>query len=234
MSDRAAHKAFTLIEMLVSLAIVATIMTMVYGSYAATSRTLDVYTSRMTCSEQAHLVLRLMARQIRCAYMPPATSPSSEDQTEPTLTRTEPPTAFDAPGRGARGEILRLTTTAGLGAALDGPVGFSRIVYRYDQAAGSLLVCSQSGACNSDFPANPDAWRPILSGLTSIELGFYDGKNWQVQWNSRQAGRLPQAVKISLTVTDENGREHPYTTTVLVLCSGASQKQPTRTSGKRP
>lgn len=234
MSCRAAQKAFTLIEMLVSLAIVATIMTMVYGSYAATSRTLDVYTSRMTCSEQAHLVLRLMARQIRCAYMPPAASPSSEDQTEPKRALTEPPTAFDAPGRGTRGEILRLTTTAGLGAALDGPVGFSRVAYRYDQAARSLLVSSHSGACNPDSPSDPDAWRPILTGLTSIELGFYDGKHWQVQWNSRQAGRLPQAVKIALTVTDEHGREHPYTTTIPVLCSGASPKQPTRTSGKRP
>lgn len=234
MNCRAATRAFTLIEMLVSLAIVATIVTMVYGSYAATSRTLDVYTSRMTCSEQAHLVLRMMARQIRCAYMPPTTPRSSQAQTESKLTLTEPPAAFDAQGRGLRGDLVSLTTTAGFGAALDGPVGFSRVVYRYDRAAGSLLICSQPGACNSEVPAESDAWRPILSGLTNIELGFYDGKHWQVQWDSTQAGRLPQAVKIALTVTDENGREHHYATTVPVVCTGASQKQPTKTSGKRP
>ncbi len=220
--------------MLVSLAIVATIVTMVYGSYAATSRTLDVYTSRMACSEQAHLVLRLIARQIRGAYMPPATIESSETQTEHKLTLAEPPVAFEAQVRGLGGDILSLTTTAGFGVGLDSPVGFSRVSYRYDQVAGSLRICCQPGVRNSDTLAETDAWRPILDNVASIELGFYDGKHWQVQWNSKQAGRLPQAVKIALAVADKNGREHHYATTVPVVCWGDSQKQQTKTSGRQP
>ncbi|MGE5294579.1 MAG: type II secretion system protein GspJ [Solirubrobacterales bacterium] len=233
MRCKAVPNAFTLIEMLVSLAIVATIVTMVYGSYAATSRTLDAYTGRMACSEQAHLVLRMMTRQIRCAYMPPAANGSTNAQTEHKISFDEPAVAFEGQSRGLQGNILSFTTTAGFGVGLDNPVGFSRIIYRYDQVAGSLSMCCQPGACNSSSLRETDAWRPVLSGVSNIELQFYDGKHWQVQWNSKQTGRLPQVVKIAMTVTDQNGREHSYATAMSIACGDESKEQQTRTSGER-
>ena len=59
---------FTLLEALVAMAIVVSIVSMVYGSYFATSKSADVYKARMTTSESAGGVLQQMARQIRCSY----------------------------------------------------------------------------------------------------------------------------------------------------------------------
>ncbi len=58
-----------------------------------------------------------------------------------------------------------------------------------------------------------------------------------IQWDSKQAGRLPQAVKIALAVADESGREHRYATTVPVVCrsdlAGTTDQDPGRTTMTR-
>lgn len=212
--------------MLVSLAIVGTIMTMVYGSYAATSRSLDVYSSRMACSERAQLVLRLMARQIRCAYMPPVAAAPARTDAARNGTPATPMTAFHAEPPGLRADVLSLITTGGLGTGLDGPAAISRVAYRYDRPSAILSICCEPCVYGPDSTRGSGTWRPVLSGITNIELGFYDGRQWQPRWNSKQAGRLPLAVRIALTVREERGREHRYTTTVPVICQTRAQGQP--------
>lgn len=220
--------------MLVSLAIVSTIVTMVYGSYAAASRSLDVYGSRMACSERAHLVLRMMARQIRCAYVPPAATRPTETGVDSQNTPAESIAAFRAESRGLRGNILSFTTTGGFGLGLDSPVGISRVAYRYDESRATLLICCEPCVYGPDSLRETVAWRPALTGLTEIEMEFYDGRQWQPRWNSEQAGRLPQAVKIALAVTDENGRAHRYATTVPIVCRTAPPTRETRTPVEQP
>jgi len=214
---KAEHKAFTLIEMLVSLAIVSTIVTMVYGSYAATSRSLEVYSSRMACCERAQLALRLMARQIRCAYAP-ATAP----------------TVFQAEPQNLRGDLLSFATTSGFGLGLDRPVGISHVAYRYDSRARILSLRCEPGVYRQDSLRDSDTWRPMLTDVASIELKFHDGRNWQPRWDSTHGGRLPQAVKIVLSITDERGRHRHYATTVPVVCQKASQVQQVRKPGRQP
>ncbi|MEN6575350.1 MAG: GspJ family type II secretion system protein [Phycisphaerales bacterium] len=216
MRPRTAHRAFTLIEMLVSLAIVGTIVTMVYGSYAATSRSVEVYTSRMACSERAQLALRMMARQIRCAYAP-----------------LNPTAAFRAETRNLRGDLLSFTTTGGFGLGLDEPAGISRVAYRYDDRAKVLSICSEPGVRRPEELRDSGTWRPMLTGVTSVELGFYDGRNWQPRWDTKPGGKLPQAVKIALSVAEKNGREHRYATTVPIVCQKAAQVQQVQKPGGR-
>jgi len=228
----AAHRAFTLIEMLLSLAIVSCIVTMVYGSYAATSRPLDVYGRRMACSERAHLVLRMMSRQIRCAYMAPPEPDPPQAKADRQSPRPAPIPAFQADPRDPQGEILSLTTTGGF--ALDEAAGISRIVYRHDRHNRILALRCEPGTLRSDAPQDAGAWRPALRGVMDVELGFYDGRQWQTRWDSRQAGRLPQAVKIGLAVVDENGRERHYGTTVPVLCRAVPRTQQVKTPVEQP
>lgn len=234
MGYRAAHRAFTLIEMLISLAIVGSIVTMVYGSYAATARSVDVYSSRMACSERAQLALRMMARQIRCAYAPPAATRSTKAGAARSGPIALPGVAFRTETRNARGDLLSFATTGGFGLGLDEPVGISRVAYRYDERAGVLSICCEPGVHQPDDPQDRDAWRPMLAGVTSVELGFYDGRNWQSRWDAKAGGRLPQAVKIALSVAEKNGREHRYATMVPIICQEASLVQQVKKPGIQP
>ena len=218
--------------MLVALALVGTIATMVYGSYAAVSRSLDIYGSRTACYERTCLVLRLMARQIRCAYMPPPppgpTPSSPQNNTSPAL-----PAAFRADSRDAGGPILSFITTAGLATGPDTPMGVARVMYRYDPSNGTLSICCEPYSYAADDARESGPWRPILSGVTRVDLQCYDGRRWQVAWTG-ESQRLPQAVKIALTVIDEKDRTHEFETTVPIGNRIVSAKQTVSTGAAKP
>jgi prepilin-type N-terminal cleavage/methylation domain-containing protein len=234
MNDRSRHNAFTLVEMLIGMALIGLIVTMVYGSYAATTRSLGVYSSRMTCSDRAHLVLRLMAHQLRCAYAPSSPANTStlaargSQQANPLPARgISAPSAllFQGDPREAGGEILCFLTTGGLSQEADKPGGLSRMRYRYESQNGVLSLCCEPGVPPADRQRDSQIWRPVLGGVTSIDLEFYDGQRWQPAWNSREMGRLPLAVRVVLAVTDEDGRAHRYETAVPIACRGSVPKQ---------
>jgi hypothetical protein len=219
--------------MLVSLAIVSAIVTMVYGSYAAASRSVDVCTSRMACSERAHLVLRMMARQIRCAYMPPAAANSTPTDAEHKIAPAQPVAAFRGESGGLRGDLLNVATAGGFGLDFDSPMGISRVAYRYDKPRSTLLICCEPGV-GSDSLRDSAVWRPILTGVAEVEMGFYDGRQWQSRWDSGQAGRLPQAVRIALAVAEKSGRLHHYAMTAPIVCRGNAQGNQTKTPVEQP
>jgi general secretion pathway protein J len=225
---------FTLIEILVALAIVSAIMTMVYGSYAATTRSLDLYNSRMACSERASLMLRLMSRQLRCAYLPsPQAARPQPPQTQPIAfgdpptgnTPNVPPVAFRADSHEASGVILCFPTTGGPRRGPDRPAGLSRVAYRYDPQGGTLSIhcepCTQRAV---DLP-DPGQWRPMLTGVTNVDLQFHDGRRWRPEWNSGERNTLPRAVKIALTIVDKSGRVRAFATTAPIGLRNAPQEQ---------
>ncbi len=199
--------AFTLIELLVALALVSTIMTMVYGSYAAATRCLDRYGGRMASSERASLVLRLMARQIRCAYAPTAPSPSAQPA---SLT---PAPAASTQFR-ADGTTLSFITTGGP----DRSAAFSRIQYHYDSFNGTLSIGSQPYTYGTETQPSSGYEQPILRSVTRMDLQFYDGRQWRPTWEGADSAGLPRAVKIVLTLIDEKNRLHEYGTTVPIVC----------------
>lgn len=205
--------------MLVALALVGMIMTMVYGSYAAASRCLDRYGSRLASSERASLVLRLMARQIRCAYAPAA--PSASTPHTPLTPLTPPPAAptmFHADGRDAGGTILSFITTGGP----DRSTAFSRVQYRYDSLSGTLSIGCQPYVYGAEAGPNSGYEQPMLRGVSRVDLQFYDGRQWRPTWESTDSARLPRAVKIVLTLVDEKSRLHEYGTMVPIVCQKAA------------
>jgi prepilin-type N-terminal cleavage/methylation domain-containing protein len=240
MNDGPQNKAFTLVEMLIGMAIIGLIVSMVYGSYAATTRSLDVYNRRMTGADRAHLVLRLMGRQLRGAYAPRAAFPTgpsgpagqNHEAAGPLPANgipASPAVIFRGDPRDAGGEILCFLTTGGLSQGPDKPGGLSRVRYRYETQGGVLSLCSEPFVSSSDARRACPVWRPVLYGVTNIDLEFHDGLRWRPAWNGREAARLPRAVRIVLTVADEGGRTHRYETAVPLACRTSTQKQLHRT-----
>ncbi len=217
------QSGFTLIEILIAMTMIVTIVSMVYGSYAATSEARNIYDSRLTCSGRAHLVLRLMSRQIRCAYAP-TNEPNATESDERTdkIQIKETVEVFYGDAGNTRGQFLHFITTAGLGHTLTTQRGLSRIGYQYDQRTGTLSIDYGPYEKRSDTKKRIASWQPILYGVTAIEVEFHDGKQWQSQWRNRRTDELPRAVKITLTLLDDSNREHQFTTAVPILCRSKS------------
>ncbi len=227
------NTGFTLIELLVALAMVAVIVSMVYGSYAATSRSLEVYDSRLDCSQRVQLTLRLMTRQIRCAHAP--TEPNDGESlsaqagktpavTDPTWVK-ESALVFRGDSQNGRGEILQFMTTAGLGGGPTAPQRLSYTRYRYDRTTGTLSI--DLGAGPREPEDSSPHWRLLLDHVKSIDLAFHDGRQWQQKWDFAPHQRLPQAVSINLTVLDKAGRDHHVGTTASI---GRRVSQPQQAS----
>lgn len=205
---------FTLVELLVALALVSTIMLMVYGSYAAASGAMDRYRRRMACGDRACLVLRLMARQLRCVYLPSAgTDPAPTAPQGPSAAPSLPPTEpFETSGGS-----LSFVTTAGP----DPSLALVRVAYRLDPARGTLSLSWQPYVYGAARGPEPASSRPLLTGVTRMEVQFYDGRQGQAGWTAEAGRTLPRGVKIALTVVDEKNHALPFETMVPLGCRTA-------------
>jgi type II secretion system protein J len=249
MSDRRTKAAFTLIEMLVALAIITGIVTMVYGSYVATTQSMDVRHARMACSQRAHLILRLMTRHVRCAYAPPAnghreaippqneTDTSFSPMTDHAKSAGETTTVragrwFWGDSRAPHGRILSLVTAGGP----NGRRRLSRVTYWYDRAACTLSIGSQQYTDLFHDREETTEVQPVVSGVTDVRIRFYDGRRWEDEWDYDANERLPHAVRFEFTAADENERAYHYGTTIPVTCRIHAGREDHRgtTVGRRP
>jgi len=235
MNARRNNPGLTLIEMLIALAMIATIVSMVYGSYAATSRSMEIYDSRLTCAQRTQLVLRLMERQLRCAYQQPtepdaALSTKASDngiQESPKAGETRVlksrPT-FAGGVRTGGGELLDFITTAGAAGGQSGPQGLARIRYRHDPILGTLAIRCDPHLDTMRQGDTTAPWQTVLQQVSEIEIEFFDGLQWRPQWSGQASRTLPRAVRLSLTVADEKGRTHRYGATVAIASRTAERK----------
>jgi prepilin-type N-terminal cleavage/methylation domain-containing protein len=223
MTDNQHKTGFTLIETLVAMALIVTIISMVYGSYFAASRSADTYQEGMELSRQTRRVLEQMARQVRCAYVGKPTwssdSYAAADSAEVVSAREDLIDYFRADPYDPGGEILSLVTTCRLFSQESPTDGLVEVIYRLDAAAGTLFLSQKRFVGAPENVTAEKRWRPILSGIVSIEMSFLDGERWLPEWGLRDRAVLPSAVRIEITCEDANLRQYRYGTVEHLCCS---------------
>lgn len=216
-------KGFTLVEILVAVAIIVTIFSMVYGSYFATAKSTNIYKTRMTLSGQARKVLGQLARQIRCSYISKneelANAADTISQGKREITE-KPIMYFNYESAARTGKILHLVTTNRLFCPEIQADGLFDVIYKFDKNSGTLYLSQKRFVGKLERIIEKRNWRPLLTGIKSIELDFFDGRQWLPEWDFEQKKKLPVAVKISINCEDENYRQCHYGTVAYVVCSG--------------
>ncbi|MBN1803781.1 MAG: prepilin-type N-terminal cleavage/methylation domain-containing protein [Sedimentisphaerales bacterium] len=215
---------FTLIEVLVAVTIIATIASMVYGSYFATAKSADIYKARMTVSGQSRKILNQMSRQIRCAYIRKVNKEENKDSAETDLGRKNeilesPVIYFSYESEASDGGILNLVTTHKLFCEDEYTAGLFDVAYKFDKNFGTLYLSQRKFTGTSEGYSENRNWRPILRNVESVELSFFDGDRWNNEWDFKQKRELPFAVKIGITCMDENDRQCCYGTIACLDCS---------------
>jgi len=232
-----AHKAgFTLLEVLVAAAIIVTIVSMVYGSYAATSESTETYKARMAQSQRVRATLQQIARQIRCCFVPEQhnTAEDPEEAADGNWQALQDPDSTLLTGRQTvtegvsdffrsdpgpiGGEILRFVTTNPIGSGQGQTGGLYEVAYIYDKYMATLLLSEGAFVGASASAAKRTDRQPLLENIARIDLEFYDGKKWLNRWDLSKAKELPRAVRIDLTVQNENHQPLRYSTAVYVSC----------------
>lgn len=210
---------FTLVEMLVALAIVATIVSMVYGSYAATARSISVCQEGMATSARAQSVLRLMTTQLRCAYLPP--DPNANETTRGGVQRRAASGVFRGNADDAGGDVLSFVTTS-LTGSVQRSDRLCHVEYRHVKSTGTLSVIRQNSP-RAQYAAEASNELRVLDNVTELDLSFHDGRRWHARWDTAARYALPRAVKIALLVAKPGRRQQRYETAVAVMCQAGDQ-----------
>ncbi len=228
MNSKSAKKGFTLIEILVATAIIVTIVSMVYGSYFATSKSAQACKRRIAMSQEGRELLWQMARQIRCSYAgsvkksPPPTVKGSLKK-EVTLENTI--SYFNGSSGEMGGEILYLVTTNSI--LEQKSPGLFEVTYKFDKSSSTLFLCQDRFIDTPESFIEKKNWQPLAGNIESIELAFSDGRQWLNTWDFKEKKALPYAVKINITCQDENYQQYHYGTTAYICCRKNQGKKTT-------
>jgi prepilin-type N-terminal cleavage/methylation domain-containing protein len=204
------NKGFTLIEVLIAAAILALIVTIIYGAFAGSIKTMKISTEGGDIHRRARVILHRMAQEMSCACLP------SEEET----TGVYGFVGEDREAEGLPQDTLRFTSTAlPLGERSRGvkQVGFYPDV---DRETDKPTVMMREDT-TPDERADEGGRRILLAeGIGGVDFTYYDdqGREWK-RWDTTTplfAGRLPRRVKISLFFKDEQGEPLSLTTTALI------------------
>jgi len=230
MNSRSGKSGFTLVEILVAVTIIVAILSMVYASYFATSKSAQECKTRIALSGEGRKVLGQMARQIRCSYVGSAreykypTRPVSQQKEKiPQNTISY----FNGDADGPRGEILHLVTTNSILAGQTPLDGLFEVTYKFDKSTGTLFLSEERFVNAPKSVVEKKNWQPFAENIECVELAFFDGQQWLPRWDFKEKKTLPYAVKINITCEDENYRQYHYGTVAYVCCRKNQGKKTT-------
>lgn len=200
---------FTLIEVMIALAILSSITVLIFGSYQQTFKSQRVVEANLSRYRSARLAMDRILRDVQMAYLSNNIVPGTEQT---------PRTFFDGIRRGDIDE-LRFTY-----------FGHQRL-YAESKEADTAAVSYFGGRDRENprqlnlyrketrriqaerFEAIPGEVELLCEDVVRLEFKYYhpERKEWLDTWRTSQAdgypNRLPSRVQVRLIVRDENGNE---------------------------
>ncbi len=216
------QSGFTLVEILVAMTIVLGILSMVYGTHSAITRSIDKSRQRSAVLLQGRNTLAGLARRIRCTYAVTAKPPmllAGQELRRQTAGDQKGPNCFSGAMDNPSGEILRMVTTGGPDERNRQPRGLFAASYKYDRIAGLLSLGQWEFTGLMEKPAG-QTFEPVADNVRQLEFQFLDGEKWLSNWSFTESRKLPDAVKIDLTLEDKDHRKYSFATTVAIACGG--------------
>jgi general secretion pathway protein J len=207
---RARAAGFTLIEIMLAMAILAFITTIMWGSFSQTAKNKKALEAAQERVHTARVALMRISRELEMAYL--ATEVNQGAYTRTFLTAA------------SQASIDELSFSTFAHQRLRGGLAESdtSVVTYYgerdpDDPKVTNLMRRETRRLQSEDPKTLAAESYILCpDVASVKFTFYDfkKKEWEKEWNTRTVGAeyLPSHVRITLTVVDELGREIPYST----------------------
>lgn len=175
---------FTLVEILISLAILAMIVTSTFTIFKSSSSSWQKGETRSERYHNARVAIGKMSVEIAQAVL-------DEDNSSGFV--------------GEKDEIRFLSFVSTSGGVFE----MAEIKYWLDKDRKALM---RNEDIEPDYDFSTQDYSDILAeGISELEFSYYDGLTWDGRWDSKRdneiAGVLPKAIKIRLKVEDKKGKE---------------------------
>jgi len=190
---------FTLIEIIISATILATMLVLVSASFSVTNRSRKSAEILGDQYHQVRLALDRMSREISMAFLSRNDFPGTQTPRTFFVGEAEQPTA-----KISFSSFSHLVIKEGVQESDQSIIEY----YGEEQDDELVLIRKEVPRLGMD-EENIEKYAnivPALENITSLEFEFYDEQNeeWKDEWNTKSADgeiyRLPSIVKIQLTV----------------------------------
>lgn len=205
-------RGFTLIEIMIALAILALILVMLAGSFHAVATGKVHAENRLAVDQEGRTILWELSNEIRGAAQTPLVASRTMLAGQ---GRMENNTPLDS--------ITVSTLDPGHRRSIEGFGAEDTVAYTTapnpDHRGWFMLLRSQSSSLlGIGTGGNANAPVMLADNLLGLHIRYFDGSTWNESWNSQSLppGRaLPQEVAIDLTVASPGGA--PLTLSTMVM-----------------
>jgi general secretion pathway protein J len=208
-----AQGGFTLIEIMLAMAILAFLTSLMWGSFSKMAADKKALESSQERLHTVRVALMRMSREIEMAYL--SDNQDGSLPYKPTFMLGTSQSAVD-----------ELSFSAFAHQRLRGGLAESdtSVITYYgardpDDPRVTNLMRRETRRLQAEDPTTLPAESYILCpNVSSVKYSFFDGRQskreWQKEWNTNAVGAafLPTHVRVTLTVFDEKGREVSYST----------------------
>jgi general secretion pathway protein J len=191
-------KGFTLIEVLLAMAILAVVMTVIYTSFSAAGRDVEQAETIRDETDLARTLISRISDDISNAYV------------NRNMNYSAPITIFDGKeeevesgGEKIRHDSITLTTLTNWRKPDSKEMELWEVGYFFEEKPdgnGYTLYRREKRELSKDVPALEGGVEyEITDRVKSLQLRYYDGSNWSDAWD-KSLSKVPTAVEITLTL----------------------------------
>jgi general secretion pathway protein J len=212
MTTRRPSSGFTMIELMLALAIFALITTIMFGSFSQTASSKRVIQSDQERTHAVRVALMRMTREIEMAY-------TSDNENTAIANR---PTMFVGSARVDVDELMfsSFAHQRLRGGAAEGDTSLISYFGARDPDDRRIvnLMRRETRRLQAEDPATlPGEAYILCPDVSKVKFAYYDHKKkeWATDWSTLDATGmqyLPTHVRITLTVLDQRGHEVSYST----------------------
>ncbi len=211
------RRGFTLMEVVIAIAITAFIGTVIGVSFSTTIANKDIIEGQAEHYRMVRAAMSRMTREIGAAYI--------SDRYDPKRYRDQ----YDRPTNfiGTRDKLI-FTSLAHQRLYADAKES-DQMVVEYSvkrsldaKAKNRNDLVRRENVILEERMERGGTEDALFEGAKKIEFEYWDSqrKQWEDEWDTRRTERkslLPTRVKITLFATDENGKEVKYTTQTRII-----------------
>lgn len=182
-------KGFTLIEVLIAMAIAGIVMTAIYAIFISSNRSYRTQDSVADAQQRVRVGIDFIAHDLRLAGLDPLGANA----------RIENATATN----------LVLSADLDINGVIDAPLNQERVTYDYDAASRTLRRRMYEGT------ASQTAWVPLIDNVSALAFTYRDaGGNVTANLNDIRM----VDINMTCQATDAQGRPINRTLTTRVIC----------------
>jgi type II secretion system protein J len=182
---------FTLIEVVLAVALSALLLTIVYWTYFNIDRSIRAATEGQDALETGRMLTEMIKKDIR-GMITDRFSFTAKNQTVDGLSLGQ----------------MEFVTTAGFHTERMslGRIGYELII---NDKGDKILVRKESTDVNDPLDSTATVYE-LSRIVRGFKLEFYNGTDWTQTWDSDVAGSLPKQVRVTVDISDTKGNDKRF------------------------